>query len=43
MLHTALWYADLGYAVLPCAPGRKVPLTDHGLLEATEDGDLITR
>jgi hypothetical protein len=23
MLQAALWYADLGYPVFPCAPGRK--------------------
>ncbi len=40
-LHAALWYAELGYAVFPCAPGRKAPLTEHGLLEATTDADQI--
>ncbi len=34
MLRAALWYADLGYPVLPCAPGRKTPLTRHGLHDA---------
>lgn len=43
MLHAALWYADLGYAVFPCAPGRKKPLTEHGLLDATTDHELIER
>ncbi|MBP7946030.1 MAG: bifunctional DNA primase/polymerase [Verrucomicrobia bacterium] len=42
MLHAALWYAELGYSVFPCAPGRKAPLTEHGLLEATTDADQIT-
>ncbi|MCK6458179.1 MAG: bifunctional DNA primase/polymerase [Phycisphaerae bacterium] len=42
MLPAALWYADLGYAVFPCAPGRKAPLTEHGLLEATTDAERIT-
>jgi hypothetical protein len=43
MLHAALWYADLGYAVFPCAPGRKCPLTAHGLLDATTDQEQIER
>lgn len=34
MLQAAIWYAELGYPVLPCAPGRKTPLTKHGLLDA---------
>jgi hypothetical protein len=42
MLHAALWYAELGYPVFPCAPGRKAPLTEHGLLEATTDAEQIT-
>lgn len=44
MLRAALWYADLGYPVFPCAPGRKKPpLTEHGLLDATTDADQIER
>ena len=42
MLHAALWYAELGYPVFPCAPGRKTPLTEHGLLEATTDAEQVT-
>ncbi|MEP0848356.1 MAG: bifunctional DNA primase/polymerase [Phycisphaerae bacterium] len=42
MLHAALWYAELGYPVFPCAPGHKTPLTEHGLLEATTDAEQIT-
>jgi len=42
MLHAARWYAELGYAVFPCAPGRKAPLTEHGLLEATTKTEQIT-
>ena len=42
MLHAARWYAELGFAVFPCAPGRKAPLTEHGLLEATTDVEQIT-
>jgi replicative DNA helicase len=37
MLWAALAYADLGYPVFPCAPGRKQPLTEHGFLDATTD------
>lgn len=43
MLHAALWYSDLGYAVFPCAPGRKQPLTEHGLLDATTEQKQIER
>lgn len=43
MLQAALWYADLGYAVFPCAPGRKAPATEHGLLDATTDVEQIGR
>ena len=35
LLHAALWYAELGYPVFPCAPRRKVPVTEHGLYDAT--------
>lgn len=41
MLQAALWYADLGYSVFPCAPGQKTPLTGHGLLDATTDAERI--
>lgn len=41
MLQAALNYADLGYAVFPCAPGGKRPLTANGLLDATTDGERI--
>jgi len=44
MLNAALWYADLGYPVFPCTPGRKKPpLTEHGLLDATTDSEQIER
>jgi hypothetical protein len=43
ILHAALRYAELGYAVFPCGPGRKTPLTDHGLLDATTDQEQIKR
>jgi len=42
MLNAALWYADLGYPVFPCTPGRKKPpLTEHGLLDATTDREQL--
>jgi hypothetical protein len=41
LLPAALWYADQGYPVFPCAPGRKTPLTEHGLLDATTDVEQI--
>jgi hypothetical protein len=41
MLRAALWYADLGYAVFPCRPGLKQPLTEHGLRDATTDPEQI--
>ncbi|MEQ9616641.1 MAG: bifunctional DNA primase/polymerase [Phycisphaerales bacterium] len=37
MLDTAIRYAELGYAVFPCRPGDKRPLTPNGLLDATTD------
>ncbi|MCC7409979.1 MAG: bifunctional DNA primase/polymerase [Phycisphaeraceae bacterium] len=41
LLAAALAYAELGYAVFPCAPGGKVPLTEHGFLDATTDPQKI--
>jgi len=38
---SALRYAELGYRVFPCVPGKKVPLTSHGHLEATTDREQI--
>jgi hypothetical protein len=43
ILQAALQYAELGYAVFPCAPGRKTPLTQHGFQEATTDSEQIER
>ncbi len=40
-MDAALGYADLGYAVFPCRPGEKRPLTEHGLLDATSDLEQI--
>ncbi len=41
LLEAALTYADLGYAVFPCVPGDKNPLTQHGFLDATTDAARI--
>lgn len=41
MLEAALAYAELGYAVFPCVPNGKVPLTEHGLSDATTDATRI--
>jgi len=41
LLDAALAYAELGYAVFPCAPGGKVPLTTRGFLDATTDPTKI--
>jgi len=41
LLDAALAYAELGYAVFACAPGGKVPLTEHGFLDATTDPTKI--
>lgn len=37
LLDAALRYAELGYAVFPCAPGGKAPITPHGFRDATID------
>jgi hypothetical protein len=42
-MNAALRYADLGYAVFPCAPGGKSPLTGRGFLDASCDPDQIER
>lgn len=42
-LSYALAYADLGYAVFPCRPGDKSPLTEHGFHDATTDVEQIER
>jgi putative DNA primase/helicase len=40
-LDAALAYAARGYYVLACQPGGKVPLTEHGLHDATTDSATI--
>ncbi len=38
----ALAYAERGWPVFPCLPGRKSPATEHGHLEATTDPARIS-
>lgn len=38
---SAMRYADLGYPVFPCVPGRKEPLCGNGCLDATTDLDQV--
>jgi hypothetical protein len=40
-LQAALFYADFGWAVFPCRPREKSPLTAHGVKDATRDFDRI--
>src|SRR3954452_5560532 len=41
MLAVALRQAAQGHPVLPCVPGKKRPLTRHGLLDASTDPEQI--
>jgi hypothetical protein len=41
LLDAALRYGELGYPVFPCVPSTKIPLTEHGFLDATTDPDRI--
>ena len=41
LMSAALRYAQLGYAVFPCAPGRKVPMVTNGRNAATTDAQQI--
>lgn len=40
-LDAALRYVDLGYAVFPCIPNSKKPLTEHGLKDASTDSEQV--
>ncbi len=37
LLEAALKYVSLGWYVFPLAPGQKVPITKHGVKDATTD------
>ena len=41
LLAAALAYAELGYAVFPCAPGGKTPITERGFHDATTNPEQI--
>jgi putative DNA primase/helicase len=43
MLDAALAYAARGWAIFPCQPKNKQPLTAHGFKDATTDVEQITR
>src|SRR4051794_6254788 len=40
-LDFALAYARAGYRVIPVKPRKKLPLTEHGALDATTDENII--
>ncbi len=42
-LEYALAYAAVGFAVFPCKPRGKEPITKHGFKDATRDGNQIRR
>jgi hypothetical protein len=41
MLNAALSYAEMGFAVFPCIPRGKAPVTSHGFKDATKKRDEI--
>ena len=41
VLRQALDYAERGWPVFPCQPGKKTPATLHGYLDATTDPDQV--
>jgi hypothetical protein len=43
MLRTALVLAQKGLAVFPCRPRDKRPATEHGLLDASKDPEIVER
>ena len=40
---SAMYYADQGFPVFPCKPGRKDPLTTHGFHDASTNAAQIER
>ena len=42
MLHAALDYADRRWKIFPLKPGKKIPITPKGHLDATTDIDRLT-
>ena len=42
-LRSALWYADYGWSLFPCRPGKKKPITGSGFKAATTDEDQIRK
>ncbi len=40
-LKAALKYAEFGWHVFPCRPGQKIPITKHGVKDATRDANQI--
>ena len=41
-IEVQLRYADLGYRVFPCIPDTKLPLTEHGFLDASTEQAQLT-
>lgn len=41
VLKWALAYGQAGYNIFPCRPGTKVPVTRNGVLDATNDHEII--
>lgn len=41
LLEAALKYSELGWHIIPCRPGVKIPLTPHGIKDATNDVEVI--
>ena len=41
LLHSALWYVDMGWYVFPCKPRSKIPLTPNGFKNASDDEEQI--
>jgi hypothetical protein len=41
LLQAAMFYSDFGWAVFPCHPRGKTPLTSHGVRDASRDQEQI--